>query len=191
MATITIRDHDAADVIMGAELDGSAYSFYTVPKGGPTRVDQEITRAANATPYTAGDCIADADPSATTHCIAAGRLEGLGGKITSAKLMTDLTSWTDDVYVILYDDEPETWTADNAAFPGMIYDEAAGLIGKLTFDTMVADVVGGCSQQTITTDMNFKCAAASKNIYFQMYTPATPTPASSQKFTLVLHIGQN
>lgn len=191
MTTITIRDHDGADVIMDAELDGTAYSFKTVPKGGPTRVYQEVTRPANTTPYTAGDCIADNAASATTQYITAGRLAGLGGKITKAKLMTDLTTWTDDVFVVLYDDEPASWTADHAAFPGMVYSEKAGIIGGIDFDTMAADVTGGCAQQTVVTDLNFSCATSSQKIYFQMFTDGTPTPASGQKFTLVLHIDQN
>jgi hypothetical protein len=193
MTTITIRDHDGADVIMGAELDGTSYRFQQALVGGPARVYKEITRPSNTTPYSAGDCIADNTEGATTHYIEAGRLNALGGKITQVDVATDLRTWTAGITIVLYDAVPTAFTADHAAFPGRAYADMANIIGIVDFSALAADaaVSGAAAIASTTCSLNFKCAAATKKIYFEMFTDGTPTPASGQKFTVVLHVDQN
>ena len=190
---VTLRDSDGTELDFQADLDGTTYNLKTALMGGPTHVYQEITRPSNTTPYSAGDTIAANSASAATQYIVVGRLNGLGGKITQVDVMTDNRAWTAGIKVVLYDDEPTAFTADNAAFPGRAYADKAGVIGIASVTALAADadVAGAMAVGSIACDLNFQCAAASKNIYFQLFTAGTPTPASAQKFTIVLHITQN
>lgn len=191
---VTLKDASLEDIDLLVEDDGNnKLAFYHANTGGPTRVYAEITRPSNTTPYSAYDCVGDASPSVTTQCILAGRLNGKGGKIKRVDVLTDLTTWTSALSVVLYDDVPTVFIADNSAYPGRAYADKAGIIGVVNTGAFAPDITAGTAAcATVATELNYQCAAGSKKVYFELFLGnVTPTPASAQKFTVVLHVDQN
>jgi hypothetical protein len=191
---VTLKDGDLEDIDYLVEDNGSnKVAFYHAMTGGPTRVMMEITRPSNTTPYSAYDCVAASSPSITTQCILAGRLNGKGGKIKRVDVLTDLTTWTSALTVVLYDDVPTSFIADNSAYPGRAYADAPGIIGIVNTGAFAPDITAGTAAcATVATELNYQCATTSKKVYFELFLGnVTPTPASGQKFTVVLHVDQN
>jgi hypothetical protein len=164
--------------------------------GHSVRVDKEITRPSNATPYSINDCVADNSASSTTHKITDALRKVAGtGLIISAVLATDNLSWTTPITAVIYDKAvPGAFIADNAAFDPM-YADHANIACQIAFPSF-QKVTGGAGAKAWATVENLnriiQSAAASKDIYFQLYLPsAAQTPASGQKFTLTLAIIQD
>jgi hypothetical protein len=164
--------------------------------GHSVRVEKEITRPANTTAYTILDCVADNSASNTTHKITDALRKVAGtGLIISAVLSTDNLSWTTPITAIIYDKAvPAAFIADNAAFDPM-YADHANIACQIQFPSF-QKVTGGAGAKAWAAVENLnriiQSAAASKDIYFQLYLPsAAQTPASGQKFTLTLGIIQD
>ncbi|MCK9569458.1 hypothetical protein M0R72_11010 [Candidatus Pacearchaeota archaeon] len=168
-----------------------------LPIGTFARPTGEITRPANATPYSSGDAIADNAASAATHAIdGCARVNGGSGQLFGAIIKTDNRAWTQALTVAIYDSEPTAFEVDNAAFPGILYADKAKCIATLTFPSLAkdADVAGACARAYAAVDgfpRSFTCTAGSKKLYWKAWLPSgTPTPVSGQKFALIPHIVQ-
>lgn len=168
-----------------------------VIKGGRVRVYKEITRPSNTTAYAAKDAIADASASSTTQKLTnCARVNGGSGAIVRAVLKTDKVDWTNPVYVVIYDAAPPAaFIADNAAFD-VLYAEALSQVCGIIRFTNFETITGGTGAQAWTVAeglyIPFKCAVDSRDLYFQKYIPGgSPTPASAQKFVLILGIEQD
>jgi len=156
----------------------------------------EITRPANATPYSANDAIADNAPSITTHVLAgAARKNGGSGKIVRAVLKTDNVSWATAVRMVIYTAAPAGgFIADNAAFDAKYADKAA-IVGTIRFpppELLGAGAAGGIRAAAVEgLNIPYKTGAGVADLYFQLYIPSgTPTPASGQKFYPVVSVEQ-
>jgi len=175
-------------------LGSDEYASATVLEGGNKRLVKEFTRPADATAYAALVCLADNAPSATTHNLPdAGRMIGGSGSIIRAEMVTDNLSWTNGITVVIYDEPPASFIADNAAFD-VKYVDQPNKVGTLAFPAFAKDATGaaGSFVKCVLEGLNmpYECADDSTNLYFQCFLPSgTPTPASGQKF--YLNIGVN
>lgn len=168
-----------------------------MPSGGFKRLKCEFTRPANTTPYSALDCLADNAASVTTQLLAgAGAANGGSGSIIRAEMMTDNLSWTNAIYVVIYDGSgPAAFIADNTAFDTK-YADVANIVGVIMFTSFSKDATGAagsfvkCAVDGL--NMPYVCGAAVDDLYFQCFIPSgTPTPASGQKFYLNIGVLQS
>jgi len=156
--------------------------------GGFKRLKCEITRPANATPYSALDCVAANSATSTTHALPlAGRINGGTGSILRACIKTDNLSWTNAITMVVYDgDGPAAFIADNAAFDPK-YADASDVVATLSFPAFAKDATGAAGSYYKTTiealNIPYECGSATSSLYYQLFLPSgTPTPASAQKF---------
>ena len=173
----------------GAATAGDPARIRRVLAGGNKRLVKEFTRPADTTAYAALDCLSDAAPSVTTQNLPlAGRVNAGTGSIIRAVMKTDNLSWTNGITVVIYDEPPASFIADNAAFD-VKYADKANVVGTLAFSAFAKDATGAagsfvkCALEGL--NMPYECASDSTNLYFQCFLPSgTPTPASGQKFYL-------
>jgi hypothetical protein len=189
-------------------LDGDAAAFYLDYEGvgsigDPARIKRvltggyytcavEFTRPANTTAYAALDCLADNAPSITTQLLAnAGRVVGGSGAIVRAVLKTDLTTWTNPINAVVYNAAPGAFITDNLAFDRMYVDKAKaiGMIEFPSFQTVTGGVGSFRWASVEGLNIPYTCGGALQDLYFQCYlSSGTPTPASAQKFYLMVGV---
>lgn len=170
------------------------YASLTVLLGGNYNCEIEFTRPANTTAYAEKDCLADNAPSITTQVLAnAARKVGGSGSILRAVLKTDKVDWTTPITLVLYKQAPASFIADNAAFDRMYADKskAIGMIEFPSFQTVTGGV--GSFRWSTVENLNipYVCDSSLADLYFQCYIPSgagTPTPASGQKFDLMVGV---
>ncbi|MFA7164599.1 MAG: hypothetical protein WC124_01965 [Desulfoplanes sp.] len=191
MATKTLAEADGTQFEARVyDLGSSEYASATVLEGGYKRISAEITRPADTTAYTAKDCIADVAQSSTTHKFAnAARLTGLGGGIIHASIKTDKVDWTAAITMIIYDGAgPASFIADNAAFDRMWADRGKA-IAVIEFPALQTVTGGAGSMAWANVDgINRAYTCSGTDLYFQLYTNGTPTPANGQKFYIELGV---
>lgn len=179
------------------DLGDSEYASSTVLEGGYKRLKKEFTRPANTTAYTALDCLADNSPSITTQNLdGAARINGGSGAIIRAAMKTDNLSWTNQIYVVIYDGTgPASFISDNAAFDTKWADDN-NIVGVLLFNAFTKDATGaaGSFVKSVLEGLNmpYDCGASVDDLYFQCFIPSGgPTPASGQKFFLNIGVLRN
>jgi hypothetical protein len=178
----------------------------------------EFTRAANTTAYTAGDVVSN-DPTTTVllrfrRCA---RTPGGSGAIIKARFTTDNKADTGAYRLILYTRSTVTTPAVTVAGDNLgdklIYADRDYIVGQLDFPaaTSGADTsnstgasalwTGGIGSSTVAGGvLPFKCydpgagadnSGADVDLYGKLVAIGTPTPASSQKYSVELTILQN
>ena len=159
-----------------------------VNAGGFYRLKCEVTRPANATPYSALDAVGAATVTSTTNALAsAARANGGTGSILRVAIKTDNLSWTNAVTMIVYDgDGPAAYINDHAAFDPK-YVDAVDVVATIAFPAFSKDATGAAGSYVKSTaealNIPYKCGASVSSLYFQLFLPSgTPTPASEQKF---------
>jgi len=181
-------DDDGKVSIAGSGLPSGAATG-----GQAAQVQIEITRPADTTQYAANTAIADAAPSVTTHLLAnMARANGGSGRIVRAAIMTDNVSWTQAVNLVIYKAAPaDGFIADKGAYDDK-YADKASIVGTIQFPGFVpmgAGAAGGIRVAVAKGEyLAYECAAGSKDLYFQIWQTGTPTPASAQKFFVVLDV---
>ena len=174
-------------------LNGLVGDLTTAAGGQAAQVQIEITRPADTTQYAANTAIADAAPSVTTHLLAnMARANGGSGRIVRAAIMTDNVSWTQAVNLVIYKAAPAGgFIADKGAYDDK-YADKASIVGTIQFPGFVpmgAGDAGGIRVAVAKGEyLAYECAAGSKDLYFQIWQTGTPTPASAQKFFVVLDV---
>lgn len=178
----------------GAATSAKQDDLITAVGGKAAKIQIEITRPANTTPaYEANTAIADAAPSVTTHLLAnMARANGGSGRIVRAAIMTDNVSWTQAVNLVIYKAAPAGgFIADKGAYNDK-YADKASIVGTIRFPGFVpmgAGAAGGIRVAVANGEyLAYECAAGSKDLYFQIWQTGTPTPASAQKFFVVLDV---
>lgn len=152
----------------------------------------EITREANATPYTTGDVISTGAAIVvpcfvfTDIC----RANGIGGYIVGARLITDTKSVTPRSRIHLYNDVTAVVSGDNLAHK-TLYADKAKRIGSFDLAAMITGTDTTNSTQSASSDLStlrlpFVPATASRMIYASVEALDGFTPGSASKFTLVL-----
>jgi hypothetical protein len=161
--------------------------------GAIVNVSTEITRPADTTAYAANDVVSNNTTTTTlgtlTNCA---RVNAGSGYIVGARLATDKKSITPRFRVHLFNASNPTVAADNVAHKS-VYADLSKRIGTFDLAAMATDTTN--SDVSAATDWTlripFVCAAASRDIFFFLETLDAFTPASGEKFTLVLLIDQN
>jgi hypothetical protein len=153
----------------------------------------EITRPANATPYTFGDAISD---NATAYMTLAGvtRVASSVGYISGIQLETDLRTSTQQVRVHLFSAAP-TAIADNAPFT-MLYANKAIALGFIDLPAFQSGPDNGStSARTFLNDgLRFRIvsdASGSPSIYGLLEDRSASTPANTQKYYLSITMEKN
>jgi len=177
----------------GAATSAKQDDLITAVGGKAAKIQIEITRPADTTQYAANTAIADAEPSATTHLLAnMARANGGSGRIVRAAIYTDNVSWTQAVNLVIYKAAPaDGFIADKGAYDDK-YADKASIVGTIQFPGFVpmgAGAAGGIRVAVAKGEyLAYECAAGSKDLYFQIWQTGTPTPASAQKFFVVLDV---
>lgn len=175
---------------MGVPVEGR------ITAGGITTVvTVQITRAANATAYTANDVVgtlAVAAPLVLRNCA---RTEGGTGIIYSALMLDSVDAATNPNFdLALFDTSSLTVAADNAA--GTITDtELLSCVAVITFDGTNAANVSTVGPNLIigatALGQAFKCADGTRDLWGVVVDRGGYTPASGEVFTFKLAILQD
>lgn len=151
----------------------------------------EVTRPADTTAYALYDAIG---PTAAAvwkfpNC---GRVIGGAGQIISATLATDQVANVSTYRLYLYN-APPTAIADNAECT-WLYANLASYQGFIDFPALVKDSTSstGAKIELVGSLLNFVCAG-DRNLYglLQITLTGAFTPASGQKFSLLLGVQQD
>lgn len=143
--------------------------------------DQTVTRPNNATPYTAGDTIAN---SATAGSVTKMSWTIPGGSATFVQFRvrkSDQTVFTPTIRVYLFDADPTVGAGDNLAFSG---NPLAGCIGIVDVDvtTPGSDDAVGWEPCNIAVDAT--------TVYGLLATQSGFTPAANEVFTVTPWVAQ-
>jgi len=161
--------------------------------GRKLRVSTEVTRPANTTAYTAKDAIADAASGALVWTFTGvARGIGGGGYIVLANIGTNQTTNTETFKLHLFNAAP-TALQDNAACTAPLYADLSKYVGTITFPACAVEGTGATMAYANATPndsgtklpMAYLCGADA-NLYGLLETPNGFTPASGQKFTIIL-----
>jgi hypothetical protein len=158
-------------------------------------VSVEFTRPANTTAYTAGDVVSNSTVATVLMEFAnLLRINAGSAYIVGARLVTDLKSIVPRFRVHLFSTSTPTVAADNAAHKEL-YTESSQRLGYFDLPAMTtgADAANSTTSRTMDMTVRFPiiAAAATRSIYAMLETLDAFTPASGEKFTLVLIVDQN
>lgn len=103
------------------------------------RAAAEFTRPANTTAYAAGDAVNDSTTAPTPLVFTNIASNGRSGYVVGGKLVTDNETVTNGSFRLYLFTESPTMANDNEAY-GLLYSEAAALIGSLDFTLFVESV---------------------------------------------------
>ncbi len=181
--TNNIGDVDVASIAAGENHLGEV-------GGKMVKGSVEFTRPADTTAYTAGDVVSDSASASTLMDFASfARTNGGGGYIVAARLLTDKKSTTPRMRVHLFNAANPTVAADNAAHKE-IYADASKRMGYFDLPAMSTPVDTTNSDQSRSIDMNlrfpFVTGGSTRSVYALLEALDAFTPASGEKFTLVL-----
>lgn len=206
----TVKDAGQANITIAAdEVSSGVYSPRVTPlvggadladanplpvKGNFAVVSGEFIRPSDTTAYAVGDVVGNSTSAAVPLTISGcARANGGTGFIVGAELVTDLKSITPSFRVHIFSEAP-TQSNDNAAHRGL-YADVGKRINRFVLGPMSTPQDAANSTMSAAWDGNlripFKCAANSTSLLFIFETLTAFTPASGQKFTLILHIDQN
>lgn len=197
-----VLDGDGSAFYVDAEGAGSVgdpAKLIRVFEGGYRQIKVEITRPANEIPYSAYGAVADNAPSITTQVLSGiARKNNGSGAIVSVEVMTDKVSWTSGLEMVVYNAAPAGgFVADNAPFDTKYVDKASLIrnqsISIPAFQTKTGAAGGIRSGFVDGLNIPFQCVGDVDDLYFQFYIPSgsTPTPASAQKFYVVVGVIQD
>jgi len=158
--------------------------------GKNVSVTVEITREANATPYTAGDVISAAAATVVPAMAFAAfaREAGLGGYIVGARLATDTKSITPRIRVHLFNANTAVMSGDNLAFRSRYVDIATRL-GWFDLPAMItgADTANSTESRSIDMSVRFPfVSGATTGLWAVLEALDAFTPVSASKFSLTL-----
>lgn len=172
-------------------VSASPNSVQTV--GGTTpSISVEITRPADTTAYTANDAV-NTSTSSPTFITFANAVRTASGTayITKARLVTNQLGCTAQFRLWLFSANTATLTNDNTAL-AIMYADAAIRLGYIDFPALAAEGGGTDCATAQVIDIRMKIAGdASKAVYGLLETKTGFTPASGQKFTVILTPDQN
>lgn len=162
--------------------------------GGTTnRVSVEFTRAANATGYDIGDIVTPAAGGVVTLANIA-RVNGGSGYITGIRLTTDKKSITPRFRIHFFKMNNPTLSQDNAAWQDK-YADVAKRVGYWDMPAMTTgtDTTNSDMSRTIDYSMRipYKCDDNSRDLYFVLEALDAFTPASGEKFSMVIYSENN
>ncbi len=175
------------------EVESGIFASATVLEGGYGRITKEITMPSGTATHSDKDAIAHTTADATTHNLPlAGRVVGGTGAVIAATIKTDNPAWTTPVSMIIYDGAgPAAYVADNLAFDPMYVDKGI-VVCQIDFGSF-NKVTGGAGSFAWTRadglNRPFVCAAASQNLYFQMWSNGVSSAqVAGQKFSIEIGI---
>jgi hypothetical protein len=161
------------------------------------RLTATLTRPANATAYAAGDIIANSDTAPTVNVLAGAALSnGRGGKINALILIDSSNPVTPGDFELWLLNAAHTATNDNAAWaPSDAEAETVEAIISLPGSGSIAGNAGSAAAgnriyQIKDINKDFRCAAASKNLWWVLIARNAHAAVSGEKFTLKLDIEQ-
>ena len=159
-------------------------------------VNGTFTRPADTTAYAAGDAVTDSTTAPTvvtfTNCA---RANGLSGIISSAIMIDGAAQATKGQFELWLFDTTVTPDNDNAVFTPTDA-ECATLVGVIEFTTwFVGDATAGAGGNAVSIakgqNFQFKCGAASRNLFGLLVVRNAYTPVSAEVFTFRLNIAQD
>lgn len=158
---------------------------------GLIRVSAEKTRPANLTAYTAGDVISESTSAGTPWTFSSiVRRDAARGLITGALLQTD-EQVTPRLRLYLYSVTPTGALDDNGASTEPLYVDVGNFVGYISFDALDNSVGSESATSQYTGDpLAFRCASGDDALYGVLVALDAFTPASAQKFTIVLTVLQ-
>lgn len=149
----------------------------------------EFTRPSNTTAYSAGDVVSDNATATTKMTFSDITKEGGCGVIVGAMIITDKKSITPQLRLHLFTSSTPTVSADNAAHQEL-YVDVASKVGTIDFAAMStpADTSNSTLSRTQNFSVNvpFRLASGSKKLFGVIEAIDAFTPASGQKFTVIL-----
>jgi hypothetical protein len=161
------------------------------------RLTSVLTRSADTADYADGDIVANSATVPVVNVLTGAALaNGRGGTIKSLILIDSNKAATAADLELWFFNAAYTATNDNAAFaPTDTEAESVELIVKLPAAGAIignagAAAAGNRIYQINDIDKDFRCAAASKNLWWALVLRSAYTPVSAEKFTLKLDIAQ-
>lgn len=183
-----------ATIVQAVQLVNAAGAVDRAVVGGiKNRVSAAFTRPADTNVYAAKDTVADATSGALVMTFTGmARITGGGGYIVKATIMTDQTTNTEQFRLHLFNASP-TALQDNAACTAPLYASASSYVCSITFPGCATEGTGTTAAYANATPnsaganlpMSFTCAADA-NLYGLLEATVGFTPASGQKFTVIL-----
>jgi hypothetical protein len=153
----------------------------------------EITRPADTTAYTAGDRVGPASGSLPAQLTGCALANGRGGVITMIRLSTDKKSITPRIRCHFFNASNATLSADNAAYQEK-YADGTKRVGFVDLDSMATatDTTNSdCSRsQNYEVRLPYVCAADSTSLWIAYEALDAFTPASGEKFSIVIKTEQ-
>jgi hypothetical protein len=161
-------------------------------------VTDTLTRPADTTQYAAGDMIADSASAPTVNVLAGAALaNGRSGTIRAVTLIDSANLAAPADLEIWFFDSAYTLANDNAAaaFTDAVAKKAQAIVSLPGAASFVghagADAAGNRVYQKTGIDKDFKCAAASKDLWWALVVRNAYTPVSAEEFTLHVDVEQN
>jgi hypothetical protein len=178
------------DITATAELGASEEHIGEVG-GRFTVAFATLTRPGDTTLYAAKDVVANSTTSPTVVTFSGmARVNGGGGYIVKARLLTNRSTDTEQFRMHLYNVAP-SGIADNAQMP-LLWTNRANRIGFLDFPALSTEGTGSDSSYALLAPGNtnfplpFVCAAGNSSLYAIFETTTSFTPASGQSFYIEL-----
>ena len=165
-----------------------------VTSPGVAVVSVEKTRPADVTAYVANEVVSEATANATVWSFAnIARVNGGSGYVVKGRVVTNLlTGQTQRLRLYLFNAAPTGNLNDNAANTEPKYADIAKMVGFVDFDALDNTQAGADSSENQRDDLrlSFTCGAASRTLSGILVTLDAFTPASGQKFTIILEVEQ-
>ena len=163
------------------------------------RLSATLTRPTEGSPtqYTAGDIVSDSLSAPTVNkLLGAALANGRGGTIKAVTLIDSAKLTTAGDFELWLMSATYTATNDNAAAAltdaqAKTVEAIISLPGSGSFVTNAgADAAGNRVYQVKGIDKDFKCAAASKDLWWVLVARNAYTPVSAEEFTLLVDVEQ-
>lgn len=144
-----------------------------------------FTRPSDTNVYAANDVITNATSSAVNRSISnVARSNGASGYLR-VLVMCSNTSVTPRLRIHIYDAAPNTAKNDNAAWAFDRTNDASKYLGYVDLDAMNSGVAKSSEL------FMYKCASASRDLFFEVQTLDSFTPASATGYTIKIIPDQN
>lgn len=161
--------------------------------GHITIVSAEFTRAGNTTGYHANDYVSPSG-GALVELPLIGRADGETGYIVGARLSTDTKSLTPRFRVHLFNASNPTLAVDGANWLEK-YADKTKRVGYFDLSAMAtaADTTNSDMSRAydFTLRIPFSCGVGSRSLWYGLETLDAFTPASGEKFSLMLYADVN
>lgn len=185
----------AGSASVGTVIAGAGEAHVGEVAGRIATVSAEFTRPSDTTAYAAGDVVSNSTSSTTLLSISGcARVNAGSGYIVGATVVTNTKSLTPRIRVHVFNASNPTVSVDNAALQEK-YADVSKRLGYFDMPAMTTgtDTTNSDMSRTVNFSLRFPfvCAASSTTLYFLFETLDAFTPASGEKFTLVLNVDQN